>query len=174
MGVRSLWSCPALKIWEEPLQIEMIVGGRNPPAFLDNLPNWCDTRWSSVGDFCPSNFMAKFWKDTFVPVSQKIKFAHYWISNGRKMRHLGSDFFLQKGLISKFPMFSLLGFPKWNPKKILFWPESSLSDELFAPVFTKWLLENGIGLNQGHINWNKIYNNKKTKKDADSLLVALS
>ena len=129
-----------------------------------NLPKWCDTWWSSVGDFCPSNFMAKFWKDTFVPVSQKIKFAHYWISNGGKMRHLGSDFFLQKGLISKFPMFSLLGFPKWNPKKILFWPESSLSDELFAPVFTKWLLENGIGLNQGHINWIKIYNNNKLKR----------
>ena len=40
----------------------------------------------------------------------------------------------------------------WNLKKILCWPESSLSDELFARLFTKWLLENGIGLNQGHIN----------------------
>ena len=49
--------------------------------------------WSSqMGNCCPSNFMPIFFKDAFVPVSQKIKFAHYWISDGRKMRHLGSDF----------------------------------------------------------------------------------
>ena len=79
-----------------------------------NLPKWCDTWWSSVGDFCPSNFMAKFWKDTFVPVSQKIKFAHYWISNGRKMRHLGSDFsllfFLKRSYSQVFYVLFFWGF----------------------------------------------------------------
>ena len=87
---------------------------------------------------------------------------------GGRWDPLGSDFsllfFFEKVLFPSFLCLVFLGFPKWNPKKILFWPESSLSDELFAPVFTKWLLENGIGLNQGHINWIKIYNNNKLKR----------
>ena len=70
-----------------------------PPEFLRSLFKWCDTWWSQMGNFCPSNFMAIFSKDAFLPVSQKIKFAHYWISDRRKMRRLGSfppDKFLEK------------------------------------------------------------------------------
>ena len=63
-----------------------IVGSRDGPDFQHLVQMVSHLMIFKMGNLCPSNLMAIFSKNAFLPVSQKIKFAHYWISDRREMR----------------------------------------------------------------------------------------